>query len=52
MGTASDYVRIDRPMHGFRHHVPPFKGFYDPVCSILIRYYLSYLYSVSLILGY
>ncbi|PWA82069.1 PB1 domain, Zinc finger, ZZ-type, UBA-like, Next to BRCA1, central domain protein [Artemisia annua] len=30
MGTASDYVRIDRPMHGFRHHVPPFKGFYDP----------------------
>jgi len=29
MGTASDYVRIDRPMHGFRHHVP-FKGFYDP----------------------
>ncbi|GJW35018.1 protein NBR1 [Tanacetum coccineum] len=29
MGTASDYFRIDRPMHGFRHHVP-FKGFYDP----------------------
>ncbi|GJW71645.1 PB1 domain-containing protein, partial [Tanacetum coccineum] len=29
MGTASDYVRIDRPMHVFRHHVP-FKGFYDP----------------------
>ncbi|GKE29857.1 hypothetical protein Tco_1445241, partial [Tanacetum coccineum] len=29
MGSASDYVRIDRPMHGFRHHVP-FKVFYDP----------------------
>ncbi|GJS08121.1 hypothetical protein Tco_0364917 [Tanacetum coccineum] len=29
MGTASDYVRIDHPMHVFRHHVP-FKGFYDP----------------------
>lgn len=33
MGTASDYVRIDRPMHGFRHHVP-FKGFYDPSLRI------------------
>ncbi|GKD41916.1 hypothetical protein Tco_1266561, partial [Tanacetum coccineum] len=29
MGSASDYVRIDRPMYGFRHHVP-FKVFYDP----------------------
>lgn len=28
MGNAIDYIRIDRPTNGFRHHMP-FKGFYD-----------------------
>ncbi|XP_071733930.1 protein JOKA2-like isoform X2 [Rutidosis leptorrhynchoides] len=27
-GDVAEYVRIDRPTHGFRHHVP-FKGLYD-----------------------
>ncbi|KAL8256906.1 hypothetical protein R6Q59_028947 [Mikania micrantha] len=30
MGNATDYIRIDRPINGFKHLLTPFKGFNNP----------------------